>query len=109
MLRAGARQSMHVTRHSPGPLPGPFHDHGRAAVMTTPRVTEMPLRLEPVQPDPFIDAPSRPRAVTPRLTEREERERRIELVCRVMHVHAAAGASRDGFRNARPTRATQRT
>ncbi len=24
--------------------------------MTTPRVTEMPLRLQPVEPDPFIEA-----------------------------------------------------
>jgi hypothetical protein len=24
--------------------------------MTTPRVTEMPLRLEPVEPDPFIES-----------------------------------------------------
>jgi hypothetical protein len=77
--------------------------------MTTPRVTEMPLRLEPVQPDPFIEAPSRPRAAVPRSAEREERERRVELVRRVMHVHtAAAGAPDDGFRNARPTRATER-
>jgi hypothetical protein len=28
--------------------------------MTTPRVTETPLRLTPVERDPFIDAPSRP-------------------------------------------------
>jgi hypothetical protein len=76
--------------------------------MTTPRVTEMPLRLEPVQRDPFIEAPSRPRAVAARSTEREERERRVELVRRVMQVHAAAGAPRDGFRNARPARATER-
>jgi hypothetical protein len=46
--------------------------------MTTPRVTEMPLRLEPVQPDPFIDAP-------------EDREVRVTAV-----------------RNGEPTRVTQR-
>lgn len=61
--------------------------------MTTPRVTEMPLRLEPVQPDPFIEAQSRPSAIAPPLTVREERERRVELVRRV-------------FRNGRAARGT---
>ena len=31
--------------------------------MTTPRVTEIPLRLEPVQPDPFIEAAPEDREV----------------------------------------------
>jgi hypothetical protein len=46
--------------------------------MTTPRVTEMPLRLEPVQPDPFIEAS-------------EDREERVTA-----------------FRNGEPARVTER-
>jgi hypothetical protein len=67
--------------------------------MTTPRVTEMPRRLEPVQPDPFIEAQSRSPAVRPRLTERKERERRVELVRRVVRAHAGDGPAREGIRN----------
>jgi hypothetical protein len=51
--------------------------------MTTPHVTELPLRLEPVTPDPFIAAPSPPPAVA-RRSARLERERRLDLVRRVM-------------------------
>jgi hypothetical protein len=51
--------------------------------MTTPHVTELPLRLEPVTPDPFIAAPSPPSA-TVRRSARLERERRLDLVRRLM-------------------------
>ena len=71
--------------------------------MTTPHVTEMPLRLEPVEPDPFIDALPRPSAVR---TAREERERRVELVRRVMRVKRR---SLDGIRNGRPAGRTERS
>jgi hypothetical protein len=64
--------------------------------MTTPRATEMPLRLEPVQPDPFIESLSRFSAVRPRPTAREERERRMELVRRMMRARAD---NRPGIRN----------
>ena len=73
--------------------------------MTTPRVTELPLRLKPVEPDPFIEALSRPSAVRPRVTERQERERRVDLVRRVMR---AIGRSRDGTRNGSSVRRTER-
>jgi hypothetical protein len=46
--------------------------------MTTPRVTEMPLRLEPVETDPFIEA-------------LEDREQRVTA-----------------FRNGWPARVTER-
>jgi hypothetical protein len=48
----------------------------------------MPLRLEPVEPDPFIETLSRPSAVRPGVTERNERRRRVDLVRRLMHVNA---------------------
>ena len=64
--------------------------------MTTPRVTEMPLRLEPVQPDPIIEGLPRFAAVRPRPTAREERERRMELIRRMMH---ARTDNRPGIRN----------
>jgi hypothetical protein len=62
--------------------------------MTTPRVTEMPLRLEPVQPDPFIDAQSRSTVARPRVTEQQQRERRMELVRRAMRGQAGEGSAR---------------
>ena len=65
--------------------------------MTTPRVTEMPLRLEPVEPDPFIEVRPRSSDVRPRPLEREERERRVELVRRFLRV-----------RNGSPSRRTER-
>jgi hypothetical protein len=71
--------------------------------MTTPRVTEMPLRLEPVETDPFIEALPRSSAARPSLTEREERERRVELVRRVMR-----GPAREGIRNGWPAPRTER-
>jgi hypothetical protein len=66
----------------------------------------IPLRLEPVEPDPFIEALSRPSAaVRPARTGREERERRVELVRRVMR---AKRRSRDGTRNGRSAGRTER-
>jgi hypothetical protein len=76
--------------------------------MTTPRVTEMPLRLDPVEPDPFIEALSRSPAVRPRLTERQERERRVQLVRRVTRIHAADGPAAERMRNGWPVRRTER-
>ena len=76
--------------------------------MTSPRVTETPLRMEPVEPDPFIEALPRPTAARPRLTEREERERRVKLVRRLMRVQAGDGPARDGTRNGWAPRRTQR-
>jgi hypothetical protein len=76
--------------------------------MTTPRVTETPLRMEPVEPDPYIEALPRSSAVPPRLTEREERERRVELVRRLMRVQAGDGPARDRTRNGWAARRTQR-
>jgi hypothetical protein len=73
--------------------------------MTSPRVTETPLRMEPVEPDPFIEALSRSTAVRPRLTEREERERRVELVCRLMRIQAGDGRVRNGWAARRTQRA----
>jgi hypothetical protein len=70
--------------------------------MTTPRVTEIPLGLAPVEPDPFIDAPSRSSAVRRRLSEREARQRRVESVRGVMRARAA------GIRNGWPAARTQR-
>jgi hypothetical protein len=46
--------------------------------MITPRVTEIPLRLAPVERDPFVDAPSRVARRPP--SRREARERRMESV-----------------------------
>jgi hypothetical protein len=63
--------------------------------VTTPRVTEMPLRLEPVLPDPFIGPPSRSSAVPFGLTENEA-PRRTERLRRVMPAHAADPAARAG-------------
>ena len=76
--------------------------------MTSPRVTEMPLRMEPVEPDPFIAELSPSSAVRPRLTGREDREPRVELVRRLMRVQAGDGPARDGTRNGWAPRRTQR-
>jgi hypothetical protein len=73
--------------------------------MTSPRVTETPLRIEPVEPDPFIDALPRSTAVRPRLTEPEERERRVELVRRPMRIQAGDGPARNGWAPRRTQRA----
>ena len=75
--------------------------------MTSPRVTETPLRMEPVEPDPFIEALPRSTAVGPRVTEREVRERRVELV-RLIRIQAGDGRARDGARNGWAARRTQR-
>jgi hypothetical protein len=58
-------------------------------MMTTPRVTEIPIAMAPVEPDSFIDNTSRPSVVGRRLAEREARERRTELVRRLIRVRAA--------------------
>ena len=46
--------------------------------MTTPRVTEIAVAMAPVEPDPFIAAPSRASATQRRLSEREARRRSTE-------------------------------
>ena len=57
--------------------------------MTTPRVTEIPIAMAPVEPDPFIDLSARASVAQRRRAEREARARRTELVRRVMRVRAA--------------------
>ena len=57
-------------------------------MMTTPRVTEIPVPMAPVEPDPFIGAPSRASVVRQRHVEREARERRTEIVRRLMRMRA---------------------
>ena len=58
-------------------------------MMTTPRVTEIPVPMAPVEPDPFIGASSRASVAQQRLVEREARERRTDLVQRLMRTRAA--------------------
>ena len=60
--------------------------------MTTPRVTEIAIAMAPVEPDPFIAAPSRAAVAQRRHSEREARERRTELVRRIMRVRATQRA-----------------
>jgi hypothetical protein len=84
------------------------HHSGRANAMTTPHVTQNPLVLEPVEPDPFIEAPSRPPGPTARRTEREQRMRRIDLVRRLLRVRAGEALAREGARNGWPARRTER-
>ena len=57
-------------------------------MMTTPRVTEIPMAMTPVEPDPFIDNSSGRSAAHRRLAEREARARRTDLVRRTMRVRA---------------------
>jgi hypothetical protein len=54
-------------------------------IMTTPRVTEIPIAMAPVEPDSFIDDAARPSVVERRRAESESRER----VRRIMRVRAA--------------------
>ena len=58
-------------------------------MMTTPRVTEIPIAMAAVEPDSFIDDAARQSVVERRLAEREARERRTELVRRLIRVRAA--------------------
>ena len=58
-------------------------------MMTTPRVTEIPVPMAPVEPDPFIGTTSRASIAQQRLVEREARERRTDLVQRLMRTRAA--------------------
>ena len=62
--------------------------------MTTPRVTEIPIAMAPVEPDSFIDVTSRAPVVQRRVTEREANERRMELVRRIMKMRAARSRKR---------------
>ena len=55
-------------------------------MMTTPRVTEIPIAMAPVEPDSFIDVTSRASVVQRGVTEREAHERRMELVRRTMRM-----------------------
>ena len=76
--------------------------------MTTPHVTELPLALEPVEPDPFIDALPSPSGPATRRTEREERRRRLDLVRRLLSAPAGEAPMRYAARNGRPARRTNR-
>jgi len=58
-------------------------------MMTTPHVTEIPIAMAPGEPDSFIDDTSRLSGGERRLAEREPRERRTELVRRLIRVRAA--------------------
>ena len=58
-------------------------------MMTTPRVTEIPIAMAAVEPDPFIGVPDRAGVVQRRISEREARLRRTELVRRIMRMRAA--------------------
>jgi hypothetical protein len=58
-------------------------------MMTTPHVTEIPVPIAAVEPDPFIGAPSRVVVARRRLAERAARERRTELVRRLLRTRAA--------------------
>ena len=58
-------------------------------MMTTPRVTEIPVPMAAVEPDPFIAGPPRASVARQRLLEREARERRTELVRTLMRTRAA--------------------
>ena len=58
-------------------------------MMTTPRVTEIPIAMASVEPDPFIDVSSRGSVVQRRVSERVAHERRMELVRRLLRVRAA--------------------
>ena len=60
--------------------------------MTTPRVTEVAVAMAPVEPDPFIGAPSRDAVARRRLSGREARRRSIDLVRRIMRMRAAQRA-----------------
>ena len=62
--------------------------------MTTPRVTEIAVAMAPVEPDPFIAAPSQGSAAQRRLSEREARRRGTELVRRMLRMRAAQRARR---------------
>ena len=57
-------------------------------MMTTRRVTEIPIAMAPVEPDSFIENASRLSVVERRFAEREARERLTELVRRVIRVRA---------------------
>jgi hypothetical protein len=54
--------------------------------MDTPRVTEIPLALAAVEPDPFLEPGPRAAAARRRRDERVVRERRLELVRRALTV-----------------------
>jgi hypothetical protein len=57
--------------------------------MTTPRVTETPIAMAPVERDSFIDHSPRPSVVERRLAERAAGERRTELVRSLMRGRAS--------------------
>jgi hypothetical protein len=71
--------------------------------MTTPSVIEVPQHLEPVEPDPFIDALPPSSDPVARRLERELRERRVERVRRLLGVRAERGV-----RNGRTVSGTDR-
>jgi hypothetical protein len=60
-------------------------------MMTTPRVTEIPIAMAAVEPDSFIDSSSRLSVAQRRLADRESRERRTELVRRIMRAVRTRG------------------
>ena len=63
--------------------------------MTTPRVTEIPIAMAPIEPDSFIDVTFRASVVQRRVTEREDHERRMDLVRHTMRMRAARSPAPD--------------
>jgi hypothetical protein len=62
--------------------------------MTTPRVTEIPLELVPLEPDPFTEGLLRGTAAQRRLSARGARERQVEMVRCVMRIRTAFARGR---------------
>ena len=57
--------------------------------MTTPRVTEIPIVLAAVEPDPFLEVTPRPAPAQQQPGDRGSRDRQVEMVRRVMRLRKA--------------------
>jgi hypothetical protein len=68
--------------------------------MTTPSVIEVPAQLEPVEPDPFIDALPPSSDPVARRLERDLRARRVERVRRLLRMRAERGVRNGGTASA---------
>lgn len=64
--------------------------------MTTPRVTEIPIALAAVEPDPFAEVTPRAAVAQRRLDDRDVRARQLELVRRIMRGRGGASRRRYG-------------
>jgi hypothetical protein len=63
--------------------------------MTTPRVTEIPIALAAVEPDPFIEVAPRAAAPQRRIDDGDARARQLELVRRAMRGYGSSRRSRN--------------